>query len=281
MKLFISHVSADEEIASILKEYIESIFLNATVFVSGTDLVGGQVWMERLREALHDTTAIVALVTPRSLQSKWVLFEAGAGFVSRRTIPVITEGLSIVDVGPPLSLLQARHIDAIGLKSLACDIAKLGNVREPNRFPSLEATLTSISMILKDYLGGSLDSSSVQSYSPVTTQRTAPADQTLNLYKSEAIALARDVLRLLVKQQRASFDLPPDEEIDLLDTSDLDALGQTVGASLPNRIRTKVLLLPLAPVPTTDDPHWKKVKFNADIQELRKALEVLRQNLVK
>ena len=133
--IFISHVSEDETIALALKDFLEGIFLNASVFVSGRDLTGGQVWIEELRNQLANATAILALVSQRSLGSEWVYFEAGAGFCRRCTIPLLISGVTVEDVGPPFSLLQLRRIDQVGLQTMVRDIAGLAQMLTPARFP--------------------------------------------------------------------------------------------------------------------------------------------------
>jgi len=71
--LFISHDRSDETLALLLKEFLEGLFLNASVFVSGTDLRGGDVWIEGLRETLKAAVAILVVVTPQSANNRWVL----------------------------------------------------------------------------------------------------------------------------------------------------------------------------------------------------------------
>src|SRR5262249_7345805 len=105
ISIFISHIKDEEAIALALKSFLESTFLNATVFVSGKDLCGGDVWAKQLRGQLETSTVIIAIVSPCSACSTWVHFEAGAGFIRECTIPVVVDGLQIRDLKPPFSLL--------------------------------------------------------------------------------------------------------------------------------------------------------------------------------
>ena len=269
MKIFISHVTADEALASVLKEYLESIFLNATVFVSSTDLKGGQVWIERLREALHEADAVIAVITPRSLTSKWVYFEAGAGFTSKRTIPVVDGGLSFDQVGPPLSFLQARHLDTAGLESLARDVARLGNVRDPVRFPTLDAALQKIGE-----LTSALAKSTQLTVQPPTRSSDTQAtdlDRVLLSLQTEVNALARSTLISAIKKQGASFDVPSDQELATTSLLEVMQLADAVGAST-DRIDMQILILVNQSVPTLNDPAWKKAKFRKDIEGIRSVL---------
>ncbi|HAS53445.1 MAG: hypothetical protein A2X56_00345 [Nitrospirae bacterium GWC2_57_13] len=123
--IFISHAKDDETLAILLKDFLENIFLNANFFVSGSDLGGGEVWIEELRDKLESATAIIALITPYAVENKWVYFEAGAGFAQRRSIPLIADGMTFKTLPIPLSLLQGRTFDISGLKALTSDIAIL------------------------------------------------------------------------------------------------------------------------------------------------------------
>jgi hypothetical protein len=86
--VFVSHVAEDESIAVGLKRLLETVFLNAKVFVAGRDLAGGEVWVKEIRDQLRVARVIIAVITPFSRNTPWVMFEAGAGFVDSRTIPV-------------------------------------------------------------------------------------------------------------------------------------------------------------------------------------------------
>jgi len=78
--IFISHDNSDETIAIELKKFIENIFLNTNVYVSGRDLEGGQTWIENIKLALKSSQVIIALVTKKSINANWLYFESGAGF---------------------------------------------------------------------------------------------------------------------------------------------------------------------------------------------------------
>lgn len=278
MKIFISHVTIDEPIASIVKEYLESIFLNATVFVSGRDLSGGQVWIERLREVLHEADAIVALITSRSINSKWVFFEAGAGFASRRTIPLVSENLSFSEVGPPLSLLQARHLDKVGLESLARDIAKFGSVREPVRFPSVQFALDQIAALSIPTPTNHVVLSAARETQSIEVIDTRSSDDPSQVqFKNELVELARYILRSAITKQRASFDIPPDAELDGMGLSDLNELAQAVGTALPTITQVEFSLLNIRPIGKLNDPIWKKKKAHADLEKIHATLMLYKQ----
>ena len=55
------------------------------------ELSGGEKWETRLRNELAEADVVVALLTPASVSSSWVLHEIGAAWGLRKPIiPVIT-----------------------------------------------------------------------------------------------------------------------------------------------------------------------------------------------
>ena len=72
--IFISHDSSDESLALSLKSFIEKIFLNSDVFVSGRDLVGGEIWIKKIHNKLENSKIIISLITRSSINNLWVYF---------------------------------------------------------------------------------------------------------------------------------------------------------------------------------------------------------------
>jgi hypothetical protein len=124
-KIFISHDSADQALAEILREYLIRLVPAVDIFVSGADIRGGKGWFENLRSQLEASLVIIALMTRKSRTSPWVHFEAGSGFVPETTIPVCTDGVTKSDLDYPLRQLQARNLDSEDLAALFRDIAEL------------------------------------------------------------------------------------------------------------------------------------------------------------
>jgi hypothetical protein len=80
MKLFISW-SGDRShrLARVLKEWLEANFANQgiTVFLS-SEIKKGSLWFAAVSDELRESDAGLVCLTPKSLNSEWVLFEAGA-----------------------------------------------------------------------------------------------------------------------------------------------------------------------------------------------------------
>lgn len=112
--LFFSHSSKDKRELGLIKD----LFVNKTgstidVFVSsdGQSIPFGRNWVHKVEEALNGAKLLFAFITPNSLHSNWVLFEAGFAYSKGvRVIPVGFLGIDIAHVPPPLGLLQGFNI---------------------------------------------------------------------------------------------------------------------------------------------------------------------------
>ena len=78
MKVFISHISEEAALASVLKSWIESAFLGQVeCFVSSNDMTSGELWFSRLGEELTDAMVMLVLCSKNSVSMPWINFEAG------------------------------------------------------------------------------------------------------------------------------------------------------------------------------------------------------------
>lgn len=136
-EVFVSHDHADESLALLLKELIEETFLNVSVFISGRDLTGGDIWINEIRDRLKTSSVVVALITQYSVNNPWVLFESGAGFMNSKCIPVCADQVSVRKLSPPLNQLHARSFASDGLQKLIKGIAKTLGIRAPKEVPKL------------------------------------------------------------------------------------------------------------------------------------------------
>ena len=71
----------------------------------------GRNWVHRIQEALDQTSVMVVFITPNSLRSSWIYFEAGFVYSKKiRVVPVGFLGSDLAHIPPPLSLLQGFNI---------------------------------------------------------------------------------------------------------------------------------------------------------------------------
>lgn len=119
MKVFISW-SGDQSkaIAVALKKWLPYVFqnLNSNIWVSDQDIQAGAKWNIELGKALSECKLGIICLTPESIESRWLAFEAGAlstAINDSRVIPYRFQ-VSETDVSPPLSQFQGVGADKEG-----------------------------------------------------------------------------------------------------------------------------------------------------------------------
>lgn len=134
--IFISHTSAEKEIALTLKEWVDSSFLGVCdVFVSSSpdSISPGQNWLDEVCTALKTTNLQLILCSKQSLTRPWINFEAGFAFAQGITIiPLCHSGVSVSDLPIPLALFQAINLESDdACKDIFAAIAKFSELRVP------------------------------------------------------------------------------------------------------------------------------------------------------
>lgn len=89
-KVFVSHIALDEKLALELKKWIESVLGGrCEVFVSGSfaNIKPGAPWVAQLRRGLFASELVMVICTKKSMNSRWVMFEAGTAW--GRDVPIL------------------------------------------------------------------------------------------------------------------------------------------------------------------------------------------------
>lgn len=114
--IFFSHSSKDKKNIVALKNALDRITGGTlAVFLSsdGQSIRFGTNWVHSIEDGLKRAEIMFVFVTPNSLQSDWIYFEAGYAY--HKGIDVIPVGLGI-DIGllkPPLNLMQGFNLSSI------------------------------------------------------------------------------------------------------------------------------------------------------------------------
>lgn len=114
--IFFSHSSRDKEVMKRLKGFfVEKTGGTVEVFLSsdGQSIPLGRNWVYKVQEGLEEAALLVVFITPNSISSNWVYFEAGYSYSKGvRVIPTGFLGVDLSQLGPPLSLLQGFNISS-------------------------------------------------------------------------------------------------------------------------------------------------------------------------
>ncbi|MBI1280731.1 MAG: TIR domain-containing protein [Anaerolineaceae bacterium] len=116
-QIFISHASDDIKLVKLLERKLKSIFANGVgVFASSIpgSIRYGEDWFASIRSHLTDSSVLLLLITPHSVDRPWVWFELGASWDKNtegkiRAIPLCC-GIKLRDLPPPISAIQGVEL---------------------------------------------------------------------------------------------------------------------------------------------------------------------------
>jgi len=113
--LFISHATSDGEFANAVKQEIEKVFANGiNVFCTSSPgaISIGVDWLSDIEQKLGVAQAVIAIITPVSIERPWLWFEIGATWSKGRSgdckiYPVCAPEIELSNLPSPLDRLQA------------------------------------------------------------------------------------------------------------------------------------------------------------------------------
>jgi hypothetical protein len=127
MKIFISWSgNMSKSLGEVLRKYLPTIIQGTDVFLSAHDIESGAKWAQTLSEELENTNYGILCLTPYNLDSRWLLFEAGAlsKLQGSAVCGLLIGNLKLTDIEAPLSQFQNKRFTMSGLKALLIDINK-------------------------------------------------------------------------------------------------------------------------------------------------------------
>lgn len=129
--LFISHAHSDKEFANAVKQEIEKVFANG-INVYCTSSPGaipvGVDWLSSIEHNLGVAQAVIAIVTPVSIERPWLWFEIGATWSKGRSgdckiYPLCAKEIDLSNLPSPLDRLQVLSMGkAADLKLLFTEL---------------------------------------------------------------------------------------------------------------------------------------------------------------
>ena len=135
MDVFVSHSSKDANFTHALVRLLRvALGLSAAQIratsIEETQLRAGSDVDESLRAEVRDSRVFIAVLSPNSLASTYVLFELGARWgADKKMLPVLMPNMSSEQLDIPLNRLYARKSDRLGLLSLIEQIAETLSIR--------------------------------------------------------------------------------------------------------------------------------------------------------
>jgi len=120
--VFLSHSVRDAALATVVKQHLEEAGL-AVFGVSGFDLaIGGEPgteWADAVWEALVESSALVALLTPAHRDSPALGVEVGGAWVRQKPIYILLEGDGPTELPPYLRRFQVYPLSELSNVILA------------------------------------------------------------------------------------------------------------------------------------------------------------------
>lgn len=109
IKVFISYARADYAVALEIIRILNE--LGISYFMDTKDIGWGDVFPEKIRQALDEATSVIVIVSPASLQSHWVPYEIGHATGARKEILpyLVTPSLEL-----PQYLAMLQHVGTPG-----------------------------------------------------------------------------------------------------------------------------------------------------------------------
>ena len=111
--IFFSHSSVDSSTILPIKNKISAITANVLdIFMSsdGQSIPFGHNWVHKIEEGLNNAQIMFVFVTPTSINSAWIYFEAGFAYSKNIEVIPVGIGVNIGQLKAPLNLLQGFDI---------------------------------------------------------------------------------------------------------------------------------------------------------------------------
>lgn len=115
--IFFSHSSKDRDLILPIKNKLTDITSGIIdIFMSsdGQSIPFGRNWVSKIEEGLKNAKIMFVFVTPNSIKSEWIYFEAGYAYSKEIEVIPVGIGIHIGELKAPLNLLQ-------GFDILSCD----------------------------------------------------------------------------------------------------------------------------------------------------------------
>lgn len=136
IKVFVSHATADSRIAEAVLRFVQRCVSIPHEEIRCTSVAGYKphlgTSLTTLRDELRDCVYVIAILSPRSISSTWVLFELGATWgAEKKFAPIIHPAHEPTEIlpGPMLTDLAVKLTDEEGMLQMVDELALALGVR--------------------------------------------------------------------------------------------------------------------------------------------------------
>lgn len=115
--IFFSHSTKDSENLIVLRDRVEMITGGTIkIFMSsdGQSIPLGHNWIHKIEQGLEAASIMFVFVTPNSISSNWIYFEAGFAYSKGIEVIPVGLGIDISKLSAPLSMLQGFNLISEG-----------------------------------------------------------------------------------------------------------------------------------------------------------------------
>lgn len=136
--IFFSHSSKDKDLIQAIKTKLDSItggVLEIFLSSDGQSIPFGSNWVHKIEDGLNQASVMFVFVTPNSIATNWIYFEAGFAYSKNIEVIPVGIGIDIALLKAPLSLLQGFNITSgDGLNNFITVINKKFDYRFEEKF---------------------------------------------------------------------------------------------------------------------------------------------------
>jgi len=147
--IFLTYDASDHAIAAFLDEFLTDLFPNVDISCSGTDIETPGM-PNRIRTMLMGASAVIALISPKSMENARIHFEAGGGFLEGKGLVLCLESGIEAEMPQVLTRMALVTLDDRGLRQLVHHVAQLAGIPAPLEISGLEESLENIEDFLED-----------------------------------------------------------------------------------------------------------------------------------
>jgi hypothetical protein len=162
--VFLSYSSKDRDVADRLSQDLATAGVRVW---SDRALLPGADWQSEISRALEEAAAVIVIISPASLESRFVQNEWSIALgSSKRVIPVLAGGASFLDLPSPLDEVHGVDLNADYRSAVAEIIAAVEDLERSDAPPASDAV--DMDAIVENVLGQVMERLGVDKVSPDT-----------------------------------------------------------------------------------------------------------------